>query len=361
VKIAIIVEAIPPFCGGAEQVAWVHAVEMAKKFAVSVITFGESESQTVRDGIEVNFLPFRKHNLFAYSTTHRKLLNKHIDRIAPSVIHCHMPNILSACLSKRHALLVSTIHDGVPEDELLKLGVHTRARWLKWKLIRTINIRKADFVTCVSRHSCSLMRSIYPVYSEKILFIPNPIAERFYAPPGNSDKGYVLNFGRQLSLKMAGLLETAKIMPETPFVFVGTGDMVKNYGMQNVRFTGFSDSVEDYIDKARVCVFPSLSENLPLVGLEAMARGKPVIATKRGFSEYIKHMKNGFLLDSTEPQVIKAAIELFMNDSDLCRAIGMEARRTAEEYRPAQVVEQYVELYQNAISAKSAGRSATIA
>jgi glycosyltransferase involved in cell wall biosynthesis len=359
-KLAVIVEAIPPYCGGGEQVAWVHAVELAKSHDVSVITFGKSEAQETRDGVNVYYLPYRRRNLVAYCTGDRVMLNKCIDRIAPTVVHCHMPHILSACLRKKDRLMVSTIHDGVPENELLKLGTYSKARWLKFKLIRRINIHKADLVTCVSRHCLEVMRSIYPRHADKFSFIPNPIAARYLSPVKDQEGSYVLNFGRQIPLKVASLLEAAMVMPETPFVFVGTGEMVKDYGMRNVSFAGFSDSVEEYIDAARVCVFPSLSENFPLVGLEAMARGKPVIATKRGFSEYIQHMKNGYLLESTEPEAIKAAVNLFMSDSDLCRAIGTEARKTAEEYRPASIVELYVQLYQNALLDNDAGHRARI-
>jgi glycosyltransferase involved in cell wall biosynthesis len=349
-KLAIIVEAIPPYCGGAEQVAWIHAVQLAKQHDVSVVTFGDSLSKATRDGVDIYYLPFRKRSLLDYSTRSKALLSKCLDEIEPSVIHCHMPNVVCACLNKKERLLVSTIHDGVPENELRRFRVHGWARWLRWKFVRRVNIRKSDLVTCVSLHNLDVMRSLYRSQLEKFSFIPNPIAERLFTPIRKEDDGFVLNFGRQIPLKMAALLEVAKVMPGTRFVFVGTGEMVRDHGLPNVEFVGFSAAVEDYIDRARVCVFPSLSENFPLVGLEAMARGKPVIATRRGFSEYIEHMKNGFLLDSTEPSSLKTAIELFLTRTDLCELIGQAARKTAELYHPSHIVEQYLQLYQHALA-----------
>ena len=347
-KVAIIVEAIPPFCGGAEQVAWVHAVEMAKRIEVAVVTYGRSYEVTSQEGVTVCYLPFKKRNLLAYSTIYRSMFRDCIDRIRPSVLHCHMPRVLAACAPKDDRLIVSTIHDGVPENELLALGMHSRLSWLRFKFMRRFNISKADAVTCVSRHNLDVMRSIYPTYAGKFSFIPNPIADKYFTPVVGQDGRYVLNFGRQIPLKVAALLDAARIMPETRFVFVGTGEMVRDHGLPNVEFVGFSDAVEKYIDAATVCVFPSLSENFPLVGLEAMARGKPVIATKRGFSEYVQHLENGFLLDSTEPAALKAAIDRFMGDAELCRRIGQEGRLTAEAYRPAHIVEQYLQLYERA-------------
>lgn len=344
------VEAIPPHCGGGEQVAWIHAVELAKRYDVAVVTLGETHSETTRDNVRVYCLPRRKRNLFAYLTTHRTLLNQCIDRIAPNVIHCHMPNELAACLSPKDRLMVSTIHDGVPENEQLKLRFTSKRDWLRFKVIRRINVKKSDLITCVSRHNRDTMRALYPKSATKFSFIPNPIYDRFFGPTTNGDEGYVLNFGRQIALKMAPLLEVAKNMPDTHFVFVGTGDMVKDYGLANVRFVGFSAAVEEYIDRAALCVFPSLSENFPLVGLEAMARGKAVIATQRGFSEYIDHLKNGYLLNSTEPHDIGEAIKTLMSNSELRSRIASNARATAEDYRPGRVIHQYVQLYEEALN-----------
>ena len=148
---------------------------------------------------------------------------------------------------------------------------------------------------------------------------------------------------------MGSLLEVAKEIQDTQFVFVGTGEMVSDYGLPNVNFVGFCETVEKYIDGAAVCVFPSLSENFPLVGLESMARGKPVIATRRGFSEYIQHMENGFLLGSADPSEVKRAIRLLMDDPALRQRLGENAKVTARKYRAGAIVDQYSRLYRAAL------------
>ena len=350
VKIAIVIEAIPPHCGGAEQVAWVQAMEMARNHDVAVVTYGPRAAHTRRDGVEIFSLPKGRRNLIAYSTLYRGLLDECLESIEPTVIHCHMPYELGACIRKRSRAFVSTIHDGVPENELIQLTGMSRRKWLRFKLIRRINLAKSDAITCVSRHNLEVMRTIYPKYADKFSFIPNPIHERFFTPATEQNKGYVLNFGRQIPLKMGVLLDVARRMPQIRFVFVGTGEMVRDHGLSNVEFVGFSASVVDYIDDAALCVFPSLSENFPLVGLEAMARGRPVIATQRGFSEYIEHMNNGYLLPSPDPTSIEDAISLFMKDTQLSAAVGQKARATAEQYRPVNIARQYDHLYRDTLA-----------
>lgn len=353
-KIAIVVEAIPPYCGGGEQVAWIHAVELGKRHDVTVVTFGDVNRDYIRDGVRVCSVERVRRDLGAYATTHRGLLNRLIDSINPAVIHCHMPNILSACIRKKDRVFVSTIHDGVPENEMRKLKFVRRVDWYKFRMLRWINLTKSDAVTCVSNHNLEVMRSLYPGYARKLSVIPNPIYERFFSPSEDSEQGYVLNFGRQTALKMAVLIDVAREMPTTRFVFVGTGEMVRDYGLKNVEFVGFSDAVEGYIDRAQVCVFPSRSENLPLVGLEAMARGKAVIATKRGFSEYIEHMINGYLLESASVADIKEAISAIMENDELRRRLGSNARATAERFRPGIVIAQYEGLYKSLMTSRAA-------
>jgi glycosyltransferase involved in cell wall biosynthesis len=190
------------------------------------------------------------------------------------------------------------------------------------------------------------MRTIYSSCADKFVFIPNPVNERFLKPVADKDEGYVLNFGRQIALKMGVLIDVARLMPETRFVFVGTGDMIGDYGLPNIEFVGFSEAVETYIDGSSICVFPSGSENFPLVGLEAMARGKAVIATKRGFSEYIDHGRNGYLLGSSDPEDIARSLSEVLSNGDLRRQLGDRARVTAEQYRPDAIVSQYEQLYE---------------
>ena len=193
------------------------------------------------------------------------------------------------------------------------------------------------------------MRSLYPKHSNKFVFIPNPIYERFFSPVAAPDGDYVLNFGRQIEMKMGVLLEVARQMPSRKFCFVGAGPMFESVKLPNVRFCGFCEHVEEYIDSAAVCVFPSKSENFPLVGLEAMARGKVVIAARRGFGEYIVHGENGYLLDSVDSATVMRAVREVLDDTGLRHRLAAAGRLTAERYRPGTIVSMYLHLYEQAL------------
>ncbi|MEA2083389.1 MAG: glycosyltransferase family 4 protein [Thermodesulfobacteriota bacterium] len=344
-NILIIVEAIPPYCGGAEHAAWNKALILKKYDTVSIITFGSEDCYAFLEGIHVYYLKKRRKQLSYYFTAGRKKIHNYLKMINPDIIHSHMPDVLHFCLPKNRYNLISTIHDGVPETKMVAIQGHSPLHWLKFKVMRRYNIAKSKIVTCVSKYNYQIMTRLYNKQRGKFAVIPNGISESFYTPV-NSDQGqFILNFGRQIELKMGPLIEVAQLMPNMQFKFLGNGPMVQDYGVRNVEFVGFRAKVKEMIDQAFFCVFPSVSENLPLVGLESMARGRPVIATKTGFSEYIIDGENGILLSDREPQTIKAAIELLLADESLYDRLCRNGRSTAEQYRSTVIIDKYRELY----------------
>jgi glycosyltransferase involved in cell wall biosynthesis len=135
----------------------------------------------------------------------------------------------------------------------------------------------------------------------------------------------------------------ARYHPDTLFVFVGKGpsrklieDRIKELGIQdNIRLAGFvpDELLPTYYGAADYFVLPSASgEGLPLVLLEAMACGLPVLATKVGGTpEIVKHMKTGVLVPPRNPEAIAKAMSKLLSKKELGLAVGEEARRDIED------------------------------
>jgi len=131
--------------------------------------------------------------------------------------------------------------------------------------------------------------------------------------------------------------------PDLLFVVAGKGpsrklieDRIKELGIDaNIKLTGFVPDrlLPLYYDAADYFILPSASgEGLPLVLLEAMACGLPVIATTVGGTpEIIKHMKNGVLVPPRNPEAMAETMSKLLSEERLGATIGEEARRIVED------------------------------
>jgi glycosyltransferase involved in cell wall biosynthesis len=123
---------------------------------------------------------------------------------------------------------------------------------------------------------------------------------------------------------------------------------VHELGIQNKVQVFDSDPFPEKILAALdVYVCTSDSEGFSNVLLEAMACGKPVIATNVGGNpEAVTDDENGFLVPCHSPESVARAAEKLLADADLGRAMGMKGRRMAEQrFSLEQMVKTHENLY----------------
>lgn len=110
-------------------------------------------------------------------------------------------------------------------------------------------------------------------------------------------------------------------------------------GDPEVRFLGrvSSGQVRFLLERARALVVPSTYEGMPLVVLEAMAAGVPVIASRvSGIPEVVVEGETGWLVPCEDPAALAGALGAALSDPDAARARGEAGRRRVEaRYRPA--------------------------
>jgi len=98
----------------------------------------------------------------------------------------------------------------------------------------------------------------------------------------------------------------------------------------------------------RVFCHPTLSDAFTPIRLEAMASGRPIVATTAasGASEMIEHMKTGFLVPPADSDALADALIKTLGDYELTCRLGAAARKKAEQkYDWNVIAKKYYEVY----------------
>lgn len=121
---------------------------------------------------------------------------------------------------------------------------------------------------------------------------------------------------------------------------------ILNMGIKGVDFLGFRNDVNKLMQASDIFVFPSLSEGLPNVIIEAMMSGLPIIASDiPGNSDLISNDINGILVPVKDIQAFCCAMNLLMSDKNLCKEMGKINRELAKKnFDLAKVSEQFMKL-----------------
>jgi len=145
-------------------------------------------------------------------------------------------------------------------------------------------------------------------------------------------------------------------------VLVGDGECrkeielkVRQYGLDDqVRITGWAsaDEVKREMLSARAVIMPSFAEGLPVVLMEAMALGRPVLSTYvAGIPELVEHQKTGWLFPAGSVEQMAAAIRRCLDASEAeLKAMGEAARaRALERHDIDREAERLAEIFESAL------------
>lgn len=101
---------------------------------------------------------------------------------------------------------------------------------------------------------------------------------------------------------------------------------------KNIIMTGRRSDISNLLFLSNVFVLPSYREGMPRSIIEAMAMGKPVIATNiRGCREEVVDGETGFLVEVGSAEEIREKIIEILENPELERSMGIKARQRAEE------------------------------
>lgn len=116
---------------------------------------------------------------------------------------------------------------------------------------------------------------------------------------------------------------------------------------ENVRRLGFRENVNEIIGAADMLVLPSTVESFGLVLLEAMALGKPVVATRCGGpEEIVLEGETGLLVEPYNTKALAQAIARLIADESLRTKMGENGRlRFSEDFTAMRMARETAKLY----------------
>jgi glycosyltransferase involved in cell wall biosynthesis len=143
--------------------------------------------------------------------------------------------------------------------------------------------------------------------------------------------------------------------PDVTFALVGAGRElaairahVDAAGLgQTTLFLGAREDALDILAAADVVVLPSLSEGLPLVCLEALALGKPLVATRvGGVPEILEHGETALMVPPGAPEALAEGIVTVLADPGRARALGERGHRVVTgRFSAEQMVRDITDTY----------------
>jgi glycosyltransferase involved in cell wall biosynthesis len=125
-----------------------------------------------------------------------------------------------------------------------------------------------------------------------------------------------------------------------------------------VHFLGFREDVGDLLAASDMVVLPSLREGLSIALLEAMAAGKPIVATSIGSQrEVASHADMARLVPPSDARALSDAIVKLAAEPAQMTRLGANARAVYKSrYTEYRMLDSYRQLYLDLLRAKSAAR-----
>jgi len=185
---------------------------------------------------------------------------------------------------------------------------------------------------------------------------PAAMKKKLTIPEGNLVVGTT---GRLTHIKgHRYLIEAARkivdVRPDTTFVFLGDGELfdeLKNMasisGMEeNIKFLGWRQDVAEVMSTFDVFVLPSLNEGMGRVLVEAMALGKPIVASDiGGIPNLVVNDENGYLVRVGDVETLAAKIRELLDDPGKREKMGNAGQRYADKYSLEEMMKKIDRLY----------------
>lgn len=300
---------------------------------------------------------------------------KIVKRERIDIINSHwlFPQGLVGAICKRFLGIshIATLHSS--EITLLK-------KFPAGRKITEFIIKNTDVVTSVSYHRADELSKFMfdKEVMTKIKIVPMGVTVENIVDKNKNQLRIKYNVNQKIIILFVGrlvdvkgceyLIESFKLIVDKfndiQLIIVGNGPleaklkrMVEEFDLkENIRFEGFVErnKISDYYNLSDIIVIPSIvdssgyEEGLPVVLLEALIFGRPIVATRtKGIMEIIKDSYNGILVEPKSSKQIANSILMLINNHQLRYKLSEAALKCSENYGWDVVANKYFEMIKN--------------
>jgi N-acetylgalactosamine-N,N'-diacetylbacillosaminyl-diphospho-undecaprenol 4-alpha-N-acetylgalactosaminyltransferase len=222
---------------------------------------------------------------------------------------------------------------------------------------------KARAVVCVSKAMIDDVYSVYPFQNLK--YIPNFITNTSSLDLETKtiiESDYVIAVGRlnnhvkQFDRLIDSYKNSKLFNQNIPLYILGEGPdrqlleyQIKSLELENhVKLLGLKTNALAYMNCAKFLILSSQFEGFPLVLLEALSVGTPVVSfdCHSGPSEIIDNKSNGLLVESQNFEALTKAMNLLFTDEDLYKKCQSKAINSIEKFSSSSILPKWLDLLQ---------------
>jgi glycosyltransferase involved in cell wall biosynthesis len=278
----------------------------------------------------------------------RPSIGYEIEQFQPDIVHVVNPAVLGLAglfyAKSMNLPLLASYHTHLPQY-LQHYGLGFLESTM-WELLKTAH-NNAGLNLCTSNAMVEQLRShgiervdLWQKGVDTVMFHPQykSAKMRSHLSQGHEDCTLLLYVGRLSAEKeITQILPVLEAIPNSRLALVGDGpyrqDLERIFAGTATHFVGYlrGEELASAFASSDAFMFPSRTETLGLVLLEAMAAGCPVVAANSGgIPDIVTDNVNGYLFDPEDADgLVKATQRLFQNPQELLRH---HARQEAEKW-----------------------------
>jgi len=289
-----------------------------------------------------------------------------LDREGFDIIHLHeplMPMLCTTVLRLSPAANIGTFHacSGSPGYALAKpLGTWLLKRWF----------RRLHGKIAVSKPAMEFAAGYFQGYYN---IIPNGVDIDHFSPSslpieefgdGKLNIVFVSRLEKRKGLNhlLGAFSQVKQQVPNSRLIIVGPGTRlrrkyereIRRSGLKDVIFTGLVsyEELPRYYKTADIFCAPATGrESFGLILLEAMAAGKPIVASNiEGYASVLAHNVDGLLVPPADKEMLARALLSLSTDEALRREMGARGRAKALEYSWERVAQNVLNYYMRVLS-----------